>query len=97
VSPSTQPPSSGPSTPTGPVDQAKADLARRLAVPVAEVRLVSSTEVTWPDSSLGCPEPGMHYAQVLTNGTRIILSAAGKQYEYHSGPRRAPFLCENPR
>jgi hypothetical protein len=97
VSPSTQPPSPGPSTPAGgPVEQAKSDLAGRLGISADEVTLVSAEEVTWRDSALGCPEPGMHYAQVLTNGSRIVLTAGGKQYHYHSGGQRAPFLCENP-
>lgn len=111
VSPSTQPPSTpgpstpGPSTPgssapstsaQGPVEQAKTDLAGRLGISAAQVTVVSSEEVTWSDGSLGCPQPGMHYAQVLTNGSRIVLQAAGKQYNYHSGSRGAPFLCTNP-
>lgn len=93
MSPSSSVPSPGPGLP---VDQAKADLAARLGVPVGQVTVVSSAEVTWPDSSLGCPEPGMNYAQVLTNGTRIVLGVDGKEYHYHSGDRRPPFLCENP-
>jgi hypothetical protein len=79
-----------------PVEQAKADLAERLGVPVDEITLVSTEEVTWPDSSLGCPQPGMMYAQVLTSGTRTTLAAGGKQYSYHSGGQRPPFLCETP-
>lgn len=95
MSPSTQPPS--PSTPSGgPVEQAKSDLADRLGLSVEEITVVSSEEVTWRDSALGCPEPGMHYAQVLTDGSRIVLTAGGKQYHYHSGGQRASFLCENP-
>jgi hypothetical protein len=97
VSPSTQPPGPGPSTPAqGPVEQAKTDLAGRLGIGAAEVKVVSSEEVTWRDAGLGCPQPGMNYAQMLTNGTRIVLEAAGKQYNYHSGSGGAPFLCTNP-
>ncbi|MBB5840335.1 hypothetical protein [Kribbella italica] len=79
-----------------PLDHAKSDLAERAGVTVDEITLVSSEEVTWPDSSLGCPQPGMMYAQVLTSGSRIILSAGGRTYEYHSGGQRPPFLCETP-
>jgi hypothetical protein len=75
------------------VEQARTDLAERLGVPVDEITVVSHEEVTWPDSSLGCPQPGMHYAQVLTNGTRTVLTAAGKHYNYHAGGTRPPFLC----
>ncbi|MFF0342621.1 hypothetical protein [Kribbella sp. NPDC004875] len=82
--------------PGGPADQAKADLAQRLGVDAAQVRLVSSEEVTWPDGSLGCPEPGMRYTQALVPGNRTVLEVDGKQYSYHSGGSRAPFLCEHP-
>jgi hypothetical protein len=103
VSPSTQPPTPGtpsPSTPAGPtqgpVEQAKVDLAGRLGIDPGQVTLASSEEVTWRDGSLGCPQPGMRYIQVITNGSRIVLEAGGKRYEYHSGGRRGPFLCTNP-
>jgi hypothetical protein len=79
-----------------PLEQARADLAERLGVAVDDVTVVSSEEVTWPDSSLGCPQPGMMYAQVLTDGSRMLLSAGGRTYEYHSGGQGAPFLCETP-
>lgn len=75
---------------------AKADLAKRLGIGTSEVTVVSSTDVTWSDGSLGCPEPGMNYTQALVEGTRIILEAAGKQYHYHSAGTRPPFLCANP-
>lgn len=89
----------GPSTPEpggGPAQLAKADLVKRLGVEPGQVTVVSSEEVTWQDGSLGCPEPGMRYTQALVNGSRIILEAGGKQYHYHSGGTRPPFLCENP-
>jgi hypothetical protein len=92
-------PSSGPASrppQSGPVDQAIADLARRLGVDPGQVSVVSSDEVTWRDGSLGCPEPGKYYTQALIEGTRIVLEARGKQYHYHSGGARSPFLCENP-
>ena len=78
------------------VEQARQDLARRLDVVAAEVELVTFESVVWPDASLGCPQPGMAYAQVLRDGYRIQLRAAGKSYSYHGGGSRGPFLCENP-
>ena len=90
-------PTSSSTPPGGPVEQAKADLAKRLGVDAARVTLVSSEEVTWSDGSLGCPEPGMMYTQALVPGARIILEVDGTQYNYHSGANRAPFLCEHPR
>jgi hypothetical protein len=97
--PSMTPSSSSSSSPApggSVVEQAKADLTKRLGVDSGQVRVVSSDEVTWPDGSLGCPEPGMHYTQALVPGTRTVLEVDGKQYAYHSGGPRAPFLCEHP-
>lgn len=91
------PPTPSTKPPTGPVALAVSDLATRLGQTDDEIELVSQEEVTWPDSSLGCPKPGMMYAQVLTPGLRIVLSAGGKQYEYHSGGQRPPFYCEHPK
>jgi hypothetical protein len=91
----TEPPEP-PTLPADPVEQAKATLAGRLGVDPGQVTVVSSDEVTWPDGSVGCPEPGMRYTQALIPGTRTILEVAGKRYHYHSGAHRPPFLCENP-
>ncbi|MBI2919133.1 MAG: hypothetical protein HYY01_14255 [Chloroflexi bacterium] len=50
----------------------------------------------WPDASLGCPQPGVAYAQVATPGYRIILTSGGKEHHYHSDERGPPFFCANP-
>lgn len=92
---STAGPSSA-SAPTGAAALAVEDLADRLGVAVDDVEVTRVEEVTWRDASLGCPQPGMAYAQVLTNGTLVVLEVDGTTYEYHSGGSRAPFLCENP-
>jgi hypothetical protein len=96
MTPSSTSSSSSPAPGGGVVEQAKADLTKRLGVAAEQVRVVSSDEVTWPDGSLGCPEPGMHYTQALVPGRRTVLEVGGKQYAYHSGGQRAPFLCEHP-
>lgn len=76
--------------------EAAKNLASRLGVAIDQITLVSEEIVVWPDGALGCPQPGMMYAQVLQDGMRIILSANGTEYHYHSGDGRPPFLCENP-
>ena len=76
------------------VRQAKDDLASRLAIPVAEISMISFEEVTWPDGALGCPHPEMKYTQVPVDGSHIILGVGDHRYEYHGGGNRAPFLCE---
>lgn len=78
------------------VEQAIADLAGRLNIDAGEIEVVSIEEVTWPDAALGCPQPGMVYAQMLQDGVRIMLGAGGTEYDYHSSADGPPFLCENP-
>lgn len=96
MTPSTSSSSGSASPGGGPAELAKADLVKRLGVDAGAVKVVSSDEVTWPDGSLGCPEPGMRYTQMLVQGNRTILEVDGKQYAYHSSVHRAPFLCEHP-
>jgi hypothetical protein len=78
------------------VKQAVEDLAGRLALSPDQITLVSAEAVVWPDAGLGCPQPGMAYIQIMQDGMKIILSAGGQEYHYHSGEGRPPFLCENP-
>lgn len=73
---------------------AKADLAKRLGISENEINVVEARAVVWPDASLGCPQPGMAYIQILFEGGLIRLEVAGQVYEYHSGGRDGPFLCE---
>ena len=70
------------------------DLAQQLGIPASDIEVREVRAVTWPDSSLGCPEPGMMYAQAEQDGYLIRLSARGEIYHYHSGGGQAPFLCE---
>lgn len=78
------------------VNEAIADLSGRLGVAPEQIEVVSVEAVVWPDGGLGCPQPGMLYPQVLQDGMRIRLAVDGVIYQYHSGGRRVPFLCENP-
>lgn len=78
------------------ITTATEDLARRLSIPISEIVLLDAQAVTWSDSSLGCPQPGMLYTDVLTSGYLILLSVNNKNYEYHTGRGSDIFLCENP-
>jgi hypothetical protein len=93
------------STPTSPfpldpnlqdlVQKAREDLANRLSLPLSQINLVLAEEVTWPDASLGCPEEGMQYAQVLIPGYQIRLESGGQEFEYHAS-RKTIVFCEKP-
>jgi hypothetical protein len=71
----------------------RADLARRLGIPADKIDVVEAREVTWPDASLGCPEPGMVYAQVLTHGVLIVLGHRGQAYRYHAQRASVARFC----
>jgi hypothetical protein len=73
---------------------ARENLAKRLAVGVDQIGPGEAQAVAWPDTSLGCPQPGMAYAQVITPGYRIVLTAGGKTYEYHADTQRRMVYCE---
>jgi hypothetical protein len=68
------------------------EMARRSGVPEGEFSRLSVTGETWRDASLGCPEPGRVYAQVLTPGYRVVLEARGQRYEFHTDEKRV-VLC----
>jgi hypothetical protein len=59
--------------------------------------VTSAVAVTWNDSSLGCPQPGMMYTQVITPGLRVMVEADGKSYDYRFGREDVPKLCSSGR
>lgn len=63
--------------------RAVADLAVRLPAAPTAISVVSVEPQTWPDTSLGLPEPGQAYAQVLTSGYVVTLEYARQTYVYH--------------
>lgn len=79
------------------VEQAKADLSRRLGRSADTIQVKAVDAVEWRDSSLGCPVEGMMYAQVLVPGFRILLQADGQIYEYHSSLKENVIYCARPR
>jgi hypothetical protein len=74
-----------------------ADLSTRTGIDRAAVQVTSAEAITWSDGSLGCPQPGMAYPQVLIDGYRVVLTAEGRAYNYHADERGYFFLCEQPR
>jgi hypothetical protein len=68
--------------PVNTLDELRAVVAEELGLKPEDLTLVHSREVQWPDSSLGCPQEGMNYLQVITPGWRIIFADAnGKRYD----------------
>jgi hypothetical protein len=78
------------------VSLAVQDLASRLNMDPASIQVVKTEEVTWPDSALGCPEPGKVYTKGTVPGYRILLEADGNQYSYHTDWNGQVILCPVP-
>jgi hypothetical protein len=72
------PPAAGPITPE---ERARAAVARRLELPVAQVAVISIAARNFADSSLDCPEPDMAYQQVITPGHQVIVEADGRRFD----------------
>ena len=64
------------------VAQCRADLAGRLDLPEDQVTLAGTYSTTWSDTSLGLPQAGLTYAQVMTPGWQLLLEAGGLAHLY---------------
>jgi hypothetical protein len=71
----------------------KKDLAERLQIDDDRIAMVKTEEIVWPDAALGCPSPGMVYAQGRVPGYRIWLTAQGREYIYHTDLNGLVILC----
>jgi hypothetical protein len=78
------------------IERATEDLANRFSIPLAEISVAATFEVTWPDSGLGCPQTGMASIQVLTPGYLILLEYNNNKYEYHANMGSYVTFCMNP-
>ena len=72
-----------------------ADAAERSGASLDAIEVVTAEQVTWPDGSLGCPEPGQMYTQALVDGYQVVVDAAGEELDYRVGSGGSFHLCEN--
>ena len=70
-----------------------AAIAAEMGAAPSDLTVVSATPEVWPDASLGCPEPDMLYAQVVTPGYRVVVEATGEQVEFHTDERGTVVRC----
>ncbi len=55
------------------------------------------SEIIWTDASLGCPQPGQVYAQVMTRGYMVTMELLGTTYEVRiTATGDSAVLCERP-
>ncbi len=88
----TRPGVPAPGSPGATARQAVADY---LSVPIEQTRLLQLEAVEFPDASLGCPEPGFGYAQVITPGYRARVAAEGREFDVRVAGNRGR-VCERP-
>jgi hypothetical protein len=69
------------------------DAATRSGIARTNLRVESTVTVTWPDGSLGCPQPGMNYTMALVPGYRIKVRAGDQVLDYHASRRGYFVLC----
>ena len=76
-------------------DAARALLSSELGIDPAESSLVAVESLNWPDASLGCPQEGALYAQVIVPGYRLLLEHNGSRFEFHTNlDGTQAVLCE---
>ena len=76
-------------------DAARALLSSELGIDPMDSSVVTLEFMNWPDASLGCPEAGVGYAQVVVPGYKLLLEHNGSRFELHTnadGTRAV--LCE---
>jgi hypothetical protein len=69
------------------------DAASVASVDASQVSLISAKEEVFSDGSLGCPQKGQSYIQVLTPGWIVMVDAGGTVLEYHASTAGAYILC----
>jgi hypothetical protein len=90
-----------PSSPAAVVGEVPADILAAILADAtsetdldpSEILVVRAESVTWPDGSLGCPEPGMMYTQALVDGYQVVLDADGEELDYRVGESGAFRIC----
>ena len=90
---SSAPSSPAPDQSTRVIQLAEQDLAKRIGVPLDQIRLLAADKTSWPDGSLGFPQPGLTYSQIVTAGYQIMLGANGQTYVYHSDTNNQIVYC----
>ncbi len=69
-------------------------LCQALSVNLAELKLHSIESCTWPDASLGLPQPGAVYASAVTKGYVLCIRRASDVFTFHASTQGPPICVE---
>ncbi|MEM9386598.1 MAG: hypothetical protein AAGA68_16185 [Pseudomonadota bacterium] len=75
-------------------DLARGALATELSVDPVAIEVDTVKAMQWSDTSLGCPEPGFGYGQVITPGYRVTLRLDGVIHFVHTNTASRAVVCE---
>lgn len=75
------------------VDAALQDAAGHLSVSRDQLQVSQVASQQWNDASLGCPQPGQLYSQIVTPGFLVMITSGSHQLEYHTDTRGRVTLC----
>ena len=81
---------------SGPEAVAVSTVAAQTGLAPDQFNVISSEAVNFSDASLGCPQPGMAYPQVITPGYRVLVEGDGRSYDVRVSGKRGR-ICDNPR
>lgn len=77
------------------LDLVLADAARHMGLALEKLRVSTVETGEWPDASLGCPEPGKTYAQVISRGNKIVVTGKGQMLEYRVAVDGSFWTCRS--
>jgi hypothetical protein len=80
--------------PTYLMDQVFAHAEGHTGVATSAMTVMRAESVTWPDGSLGCPEPGMQYTQALVPGYWVEIAVGDETLDYRLSEQGGMKLCE---
>ena len=69
------------------------DAAKRFNVAESAVVLARAEQLTWSDGSLGCPEAGHMYTQMLVAGFLVVAKTSAGELAYHTDSRGSVVSC----
>ncbi len=81
---------------SGPEAVAISTVAAETGLAPDQFNVISSEAVNFSDASLGCPQPGMAYPQVITPGYRVLVEGGGQSFDVRVSGNRGR-ICDTPR
>jgi hypothetical protein len=81
---------------SGPEAIALSTVAAETGLAPDQFNVISSEAVNFSDASLGCPQPGMAYPQVITPGYRVLVESGGQSFDVRVSGNRGR-ICDTPR